>query len=252
VSDVVRLRFSTALWLFLAPRHRRADPTVVPDGTSSLGHLVESLGVPLPEVGALVVNGRAARPSYRPVPGDVVMVEPVTRPQPLPFLPPRFLLDVHLGALTRRLRLLGIDTAYRSGASDDELIALADDTSRVLLTQDRGLLRRRAVSFGAYVYGARPDDQLRDVLDRFALPVAPWTRCLRCNGLLHPVAKEEIAHLLEPGTRRSFDRFAQCGDCDRVYWRGAHAARLEELIKAVMSPARPEDREGSVVRLSKS
>jgi hypothetical protein len=251
VSDDVRLRFSTALWLFLAPRHRRNDPRVIPDGTSSLGHVVESLGVPLPEVGTLLVNGAPTTSSYRPKGGEVVNVEPVSRPQPLPFSPPRFVLDVHLGALGRRLRLLGIDTAYSSDATDDELIKIAGETQRVLLTQDRGLLRRRAVPFGAYVYGARPDDQLRDVLDRFALPLAPWTRCTICNGELEPVAKDEIAHLLEPGTRRSFDRFARCRACDRVYWRGAHAPGLEGLINAVTA-ARPELQEGTVVPLSKS
>ena len=33
--------------MFLAPRHRRGQVRVAWDGTSSLGHVVESLGVPL-------------------------------------------------------------------------------------------------------------------------------------------------------------------------------------------------------------
>lgn len=35
---------------------------------------------------------------------------------------------------------------------------------------------------------------------------------------------------LEHGTHRSYDVFAQCTDCERVYWRGAHHARLERIV----------------------
>ena len=37
--------------MFLAPRHRAGRVPVACDGVSSLGHVVESLGVPLPETG---------------------------------------------------------------------------------------------------------------------------------------------------------------------------------------------------------
>jgi uncharacterized protein with PIN domain len=111
---------------------------------------------------------------------------------------------VHLGALARRLRLLGVDTAYRNDADDDELVVRAIAEQRTLLTQDRGLLRRRALPSGAYVRGARPDDQVADVLDRFAPPLAPWSRCPACNGVLVAAAGDEVVHLLEPGTRRSY------------------------------------------------
>jgi uncharacterized protein len=89
------------LRLFLRPG-RRGGPVPV-DGTTSLGHVVESLGVPLTEVGRLLVNGEQAAPGYRPCHSDVVRVEAVQRPQQLTSA--RFVLDVHLGTLARRLRL---------------------------------------------------------------------------------------------------------------------------------------------------
>jgi uncharacterized protein with PIN domain len=226
----VLLRFDPALRFFLAPRNRAGAVEIRYDGTSSLGHLVESAGVPLPEVGELRVGRRSATPSERIPPGQPVAVLPVRRPQPLPCHPPRFCLDVHLGKLARRMRLLGLDTAYRNDADDDELIQLASKETRALLTQDRALLQRRALPFGAYVRGAQPDVQLRDVLSRFAPPLSPWTRCGGCNGILTPAAKARIEHRLQPGTRRSYDSFAQCQSCGRLYWRGAHADRLAALI----------------------
>src|SRR5580700_7772284 len=100
----VGLRFGEDLRFFLAPRNRRPSVEVRRDGTSTVGHLVESLGVPLTEVGSLVVAGRPVAVSYRPADGDVVDVGPVSRPQRVPLTPLRFVLDVHLGTLTRRLR----------------------------------------------------------------------------------------------------------------------------------------------------
>jgi len=208
---------------------RRDGPVSVPcDGVSSLLHVVELLGVPRTEVGGLTVNGSTESPGYLPRGGDVVQVLAVPRPQQPGSA--RFLLDVHLGALARRLRLIGVDAAYDNEAADEDLVRQANAERRVLLTQDRGLLCRRQLWAGAYVRGALPDDQLGDVLDRFMPPLAPWTRCTACNGKLRPVAKPAVESLLEPGTRRTYQDFAQCQACGQVYWRGAHAARLQAIV----------------------
>ena len=224
------------LRLFLRLGRRGGPVAVAVDGTSSLGHVVQSLGVPLTEAGRLLVNGEPAAPGYRPGSGDVVGVEAVRRPQ---LAPARFVLDVHLGTLARRLRLAGVDAAYANDAGDDALIGQANAGRRVLLTQDRGLLHRRALWLGAYVRGARPDDQLRDVLDRFRPPLAPWTRCPACNGPLSPVAKAAVAPLLPPGTRRTYQAFSRCRTCGQVYWHGAHGKRLEQIIDSAVRAASP-------------
>jgi uncharacterized protein with PIN domain len=220
--------FAGELRMFLAPRDRGGRVRVRCDGTSTLGHIVESLGVPLTEAGGLRVDGGPATAAYRLSGGQVAEVAAVRRPQRLPAA--RFVLDVHLGTLARRLRLTGIDTAYANDRDDDALIGQANAEGRVLLTQDRGLLRRRKLWLGAYVRGADPDDQLRDVLDRFAPPLAPWTRCTACNGRLAPARKADVGQSLRPGTRRTYRDFARCAACGRVYWQGAHSARLAAIV----------------------
>ena len=217
---------------FLLRPARRADPPVVPlDPDLTLGHVVQTLGVPLTEVGSLLLDGVGLPPSSRlDTPGRLEVL-PVRRPQPAPTAPPRFLLDVHLGSLARRMWLLGLDTTYSNAADDDELVAAATSERRVLLTQDRGLLRRRALPAGAYVRGNSTGDQLDDVLDRFAPDLHPWTRCGACGGPLEPVAPEVVAHLLEPGTRRTHQDFSRCVRCGRPYWRGAHARRLQDVVE---------------------
>jgi len=229
------VRFAAELRMFLARRHRSGPIRVACDGLSSLGHVVESLGVPLTEIGSLVVNGVPTVPAHRLAGRDVAEAGAVDRPQRLAAA--QFILDVHLGTLARRLRLVGVDAAYANDLDDDVLIERANAEGRVLLTQDRGLLRRHRLWLGAYVRGARPDDQLRDVLDRFAPALAPWTRCTACNGLLAPVRKADVEPLLQPGTRRTYQVFSRCTACGRVYWHGAHSRRLEEIVDAAIRSA---------------
>lgn len=237
----ISVRFSAGLHVFVPPERRHGHTPHATDGVSTLGHVVESLGVPLTEVGRLRVDGRNVPARHVPAAGEVVDVEEVTRPQHIEGAPLRFLLDVHLGTLARRLRLLGVDAAYdATDVGDPALAARSARERRVLLTRDRGLLRRRELWAGAFVYPHRPDGQLRDVLDRFRPELRPWTRCTACNGPLRDVPKAEVAHLLEPGTLRTRQTFARCAECGQVYWRGTHHDRLDAIVEeAVREFGRP-------------
>ncbi|MFJ3586183.1 Mut7-C RNAse domain-containing protein [Streptomyces sp. NPDC090127] len=227
----IQISFAPRLRLFVSTDRRAGRTAVTTDGVSTLGHVVESLGVPLTEAGRLLVDGHPVDASHVPAVGEAVEVEEVERPQSVPGAPLRFLLDVHLGTLARRLRLLGVDAAYESAdIGDPALATLSAQEQRVMLSRDRGLLRRRELWAGAYVYSDQPDDQLRDVLERFAPHLAPWTRCTACNGPLTDADKDAVRERLEQGTEKTYDVFASCTRCERVYWRGAHHARLEAIV----------------------
>ncbi|MDH6568111.1 uncharacterized protein with PIN domain [Streptomyces sp. SAI-117] len=236
----IHVEFAPELALFVPQGRRHGATAVTTDGTSSLGHVVESLGVPLTEVGTLRVDGREVPRSYVPSAGDTVDVLPVARPQQVPGAPLRFLLDVHLGTLARRLRLLGVDTAYESTDIGDPALATRSATEkRVMLSRDRGLLHRRELWAGAFVYSTDPEAQLRDTLDRFRPRLQPWSRCTACNGLLKEATKEEVADRLEGGTERSYDVFAQCQECGRAYWKGAHHQKLEAIVANALAQFAP-------------
>ncbi|MDX3708441.1 Mut7-C RNAse domain-containing protein [Streptomyces europaeiscabiei] len=231
----IHVEVAPELALFVPHARREGSTPLATDGVSTLGHVIESLGVPLTEVGALVVNGREVPVSHIPADGESVTIRPVPRPQEVPGAPLRFLLDVHLGTLARRLRLLGVDAAYESTDIGDPALATRSAAEqRVLLSRDRGLLRRRELWAGAYIYSTQPEEQLRDVLDRFAPELHPWTRCTACNGLLKPATKEEVADRLEGGTQKSYDVFAQCEACGRAYWKGAHHEQLEAIVREAL------------------
>ncbi|WP_280672555.1 MULTISPECIES: Mut7-C RNAse domain-containing protein [unclassified Kitasatospora] len=236
----ISLSFAPELHVFVAASRRAGWSPARTDGVSTLGHTVESLGVPLTEVGALLVDGRQVTVSHLPRDGEEVSVLAFTRPQTLPG-PARFLLDVHLGTLARRLRLLGVDAAYENvDIGDAALAARSAAEQRVMLSRDRGLLHRRELWAGGYVYSHRPHEQLKDVLSRFAPPLNPWSRCTACNGPLQDTAKDAVYDQLQHGTERAYDTFARCADCGQVYWRGAHHARLEAIVAEALREFGPQ------------
>ena len=238
------LALPPGLRFFLPPKKRSSDPAFPADATSTVGHLLAAAGVPKTEVGALIANGERVGVDYRPRPGDRIEVTELTWPQAAPTEPPRFVLDVHLGTLARRLRLLGLDTAYDIDAADDVLLATSLAEQRVLLTRDRGLLHRRALRWGAHVGHQTPDEQLREVLARFEPPLRPWTRCPACNGELDDVSKGEVEAQLEPGTRRRYSTFRRCSACGKVYWQGAHGRRLQAIVDAAVARRPREGKNG--------
>lgn len=219
----------------LPPAHRGRDVVRAIDGTSTVKHLVETLGMPHTEYGEVRVNGRPVSDAYQPQPGDVVDVYPPPRAA-APGAEPRFLLDGHLGTLARYLRLLGFDASYDNKAADDELLARAAAEGRTLLTRDRGLLRRRAAADARFVRGTDPKEQVRDLVHRLHLRgwIRPYTRCTVCNGVLAPIDKAKVVGLVPPGTLRHHEAFLTCADCGKVYWQGAHHRRIAKLVAECM------------------
>jgi hypothetical protein len=179
--------------------------------------------------------------SYRLCDGDRIAaypmfetldITPLLRVRPEPLRQPRFILDTHLGRLAAYLRLLGFDALYRNDAGDEALAATAAAERRILLTRDRGLLKRGQVTHGYCLRTTDSRRQLAEVVRRFDLSGAarPFTRCLRCNGLLAPVPKEAVLDRLPPLTRRNYDEFGRCETCGKVYWKGPHYDRLRSLV----------------------
>jgi uncharacterized protein with PIN domain len=246
-SGTVTVRFYGPLNDFLPSSRRQVAWRQIVDGRPSVKDLVESLGVPHPEIDLILVDGVSVPFDYTIRDGDRIAVFPrftafdiatLSRVQPRPLHTTRFVADVHLGALARRLRLVGLDTAYRADADDRALAELADREGRILLTRDQGLLKRRVISHGYFVRETHPRRQLVEVLRRFGpLDLRPFSRCLRCNDVLREVAKPAVEAALLPRTRQYHDRFEMCGGCGRIYWKGSHWTRLKHVVDAALEEA---------------
>jgi len=204
--------------------------------------MIESFGVPHTEVELILANGVSSDFSYVVRDGDRIAVYPVfeslditpeLRVRPRALRDPRFVLDVHLGRLAGYLRMLGFDALYRNSFSDAELAAMSSEQQRILLTRDRGLLKHGAVTHGYWLRQTGSRRQLAEVVDRFDLAgsIQPFTRCMACNGLVRPVSKDGVRHLLPVRTAELYDEFRQCPECNRIYWRGSHYRRMREWIE---------------------
>ncbi|HSR65618.1 MAG TPA: Mut7-C RNAse domain-containing protein [Xanthomonadaceae bacterium] len=236
-------RFYEELNGFLAPALRRRSFAHAFDDTPAVKDRIESLGVPHTEVDLILVDGEPASFSRRLRGGERVAVYPMfecfdvsglggLRPRPL--REPRFVLDVHLGRLAHYLRLLGFDCLYRNDYRDEDLLAIAREDHRTVLSRDTGLLKRAELTHGAFVHASDPRRQLREVIDRFQLEsrIAPFTRCARCNGEVAHVPAEE-AEEAPAAVARDGTEFSRCRGCGQLYWRGSHPARLRERLAEV-------------------
>jgi uncharacterized protein with PIN domain len=212
----------------------------------SVKDLIEALGVPHPEIDLILVNGVTVDCSCPVLDGDRISVyprfqsidvEPLTRVRP-PLLPElRFASDTHLGRLARYLRMLGFDTLYCNDYRDEQLAELSGSQGRVLLSRDRGLLKRSAVTHGYFVRQTDPRRQLVEVARHFDLrhAMTPFQRCLRCNGLLQPALKQDVEPRLPPRTKQLYCEFHVCVACGRIYWKGSHYERMQRLIDRIFA-----------------
>ena len=238
-------RFYEQLNDFLGPSRRKVAFVHSFKDRASIKDMIEALGIPHTEIDLILVNGESVDFSYLVLDGDRISVYPVfesidikpltqVRPQPLPQT--RFVLDTHLGKLASYLRLLGLDVLYRNDYRDEQLAHLSASEGRILLSKDRGLLKRSAVTHGYYVREINSGKQLMEVLRRFDLwaVIAPFERCVRCNGLLELVSFESISDRLPAKTRQYYDEFCICQVCEQIYWKGSHYERLQQFIEGVV------------------
>jgi hypothetical protein len=246
----IELRFYGPLNDLLPPSSRQRPIRRTVEGRPSVKDVIEALGVPHVEVDVIVADGLSVGFDHRVADGERIAVypssvgvdlSPIRHVGPPPLEPDRqrFVLDGHLGRLAAYLRMLGFDSVYSNYADDDALAGLADRQDRVLLTRDRGLLKRAIVHRGYLVRSDRPHDQLREVVDRFSLAPAsrPFGRCLRCNGPLEPIEASIARGRVPPRVAAEQAEYRRCADCDTLFWRGSHHARMLRLIEAVVPGA---------------
>ncbi len=149
----------------------------------------------------------------------------------------RFILDTMLGELARWLRILGYDTLYSRVYSDKQILSIAERTSRIILTRDRGLYKW-ALKRGLKAVFIKYDDirwRLAELIATLGLdPVADpaRSRCPECNSPLTIVLdKERVKDRVPPGAFEAYNVFYLCPRCGRVYWEGGHWRNIRRVLE---------------------
>lgn len=211
-------------------------------GKPSIKDTIEAIGVPHTEIDLILVDGESVGFAYQMHGGEHISVYPVFESFDIPCLvhlrtqplrETKFVVDVNLGKLAQKLRLLGFDTLFRNDFMDNEIVELSLQEKRIILTCDKGILKYRAVTHAYWIRNNDPKKQIKEVVNRFQLErnFRPFSRCSYCNGLLHQVEKSLLQDRLPKDTFLYFDVFTECKDCRKLYWQGSHYDHICEWIK---------------------
>jgi len=221
---------------------------------ASIKDIIESLGVPHPIVGKLVVNEQGVNFDYILHDGDTVEVVPlqipvdpciptILRPDPLDRI--AFVVDVNVGKLALLLRTLGFDTLYSHNVRNGLLAEISHSENRILLTRDTALLKRKIVMHAYLLRAQHPTRQLIEVIRLYDLSnkIKPLSRCIPCNGMLVPTGKEDIMDRLEPLTKKYYESFHICKECKKIYWAGSHQEKIVAFIENILAAVKMEANE---------
>ena len=150
---------------------------------------------------------------------------------------PKFVADQNVGRLAKLLRIMGFNTLFFAGEDDANIIALALAESRIILTRDTQIMKRRLVTSGRLkailIESDEPEQQVHQLINTLNLDrqSKPFTLCLECNQPLLEKSKNEVTERVPPYVFKTQSQFMECPNCQRIYWRGTHWQAMTERLK---------------------
>lgn len=230
-------RFYEELNDFLPSEYFKKEIPFTFRGTTSVKNAVQNIGVPHTEIDLILVDQISVDFNYRIQGGEHISVYPVfetfdvsplIRLRPKPLRKIRFVVDVNLGKLAKKLRLLGFDTHYTNDLQDEEIVKISLAEKRIILTRDIGILKNGKVTHGTYVRSDNPKVQLNEVIERLHLKnlFKPFSRCSQCNGQLKRIKKKLLQNRIPGDTLNYYRTFWECQGCRQIYWEGSHFVKI--------------------------
>lgn len=235
-------RFYEELNDFLPEQFNKKIYTFSFSGTPSVKNSIETIGVPHTEVDLILVDGVSVGFDHILKDGEHVSVypvfesidiSPIIRLRAKPLRKIRFVVDVNLGKLAKKLRLLGFDTHYKNDLNDDEIVKISISEKRIILTRDIGILKYGNVTHGFWIRSDDPKTQLNEVIERLQLKnlFKPFSRCSKCNGQLKRIKKELLKNRIPDDTLSYYKIFWECQGCRQIYWEGSHFDKIIDWLK---------------------
>ncbi len=144
----------------------------------------------------------------------------------------RFIADVMLGRLAKWLRIIGYDTLYFRKIEDSQLIRLAMQEGRIVLTRDVELCHRGG--FHALLIEAeRLEAQFAQVMKEAELrpKIRVNVRCPLCNEQLQIAARSHVKGIVPAYVYETHRQFTRCPRCAKIFWRGTHWQSIERRLR---------------------
>lgn len=145
----------------------------------------------------------------------------------------KFLVDAMLGKLAKELRMLGYDTVCCRSDHPREIIDLARQQERVVVTRNTRVFAKRSEDRVIHIRKDKPLLQLKELLAREMITLnreALFSRCLLCNCPLDRIAREMAEGKVPDYIFYHHETFYQCSHCSRIYWPGSHQERMQKRL----------------------
>ncbi len=149
----------------------------------------------------------------------------------------RLIFDEMLKRTATWCRIFGVDSKHVKDMPDSEIIKMAKDKQRILITRDEklaGICKNHDVE----VILLESDDltqqlnQLKSALGGiFTFPEK--TRCPACNGELEIVDKEKVKNKVIDNVYKQNEKFWLCKECKKVYWKGSHWKNITRIFESI-------------------
>jgi uncharacterized protein with PIN domain len=246
----IKIRFYEELNDFLPTNYKFKDIDFSFMGRRSIKDLIEALGVPHVEVDLILANGNSVNFSYIIKDNDRFSIYPVfesisikdvTLLRPRPLRVTRFVVNSHLGKLTKNLRMLGFDSIYQPETDITRLAELSENQGRILLTRNKKILMINKITRGLFVRSTHPKDQVVEILNRLELwsDCNPLKRCLTCNGNIFRVQQDmdhfkELQNVVPRSVLTWCHEYFYCNQCRKIYWNGSHYTDMKRLINEIL------------------
>jgi len=147
----------------------------------------------------------------------------------------KLLCDEMLIKLGRWLRVAGYDTRIaQQGMDDRQIIQLARDEKRCLITRDRKLMEFRDAAATVVLLDCKLMDQCIEEITR-KLHIdwlnRPFSRCLKCNTLMIDASVDQYNELSDK-VKKTVTGLCYCPDCQQLFWEGGHVRRMRKQLES--------------------
>jgi len=238
------VRFYEELNDYLPKIYHKKEINYTFNSGSDIKEMINFFNIPPEKIDFIIVNGNSQGYDYVLKDLDFVSIYPafesfdISEVQPLHKKPLRnliFICDSHLGKLCKYMRMLGFDTLYFNNISKSKIIDISIKEKRIIVTRNYKLIKDCNVSHIVLIKSDNAKEQILEIISKLDLSesIEPFTRCLKCNEIIESIEKQDIYNLLPEKTKKYFDHFYICKNCNKIYWEGSHYENMLKFINSI-------------------
>ena len=144
-----------------------------------------------------------------------------------------------LGNIARKLRLFGFDCKYFAIINHDQLLSIAKNENRILVTRDHEIANVCKKQNIPTIDLCNTDEisQIVEIYKKTNLNECKIdtndVRCTICNGVIQSIEKEKIIGRIPDKVAQNIQQFWMCNSCNHIYWEGTHIRNLQKFIDEI-------------------